>query len=1344
MAEKKKRQLRSGEKAAVAVASSGRCYNPECNEPLILVRDGHCIINFEIAHIRDELQPMDEASDVGWRYWPAEDLTQEERNRVDNLILMCQACHKLIDRVEPRSYSVEKLRQWKTDSERNRTFQDNPQPRDFTNFIVSKRFGFIGRDWLFDQVEDWRVARTNERSLLITGDPGSGKSAFLAELIHRSSDRLVLAHHFCQWDTPSTLNPAGFVRSLVAMIASNVAGYAVHLNVSAIAQAISEIRCQEDPASAFEDGILAPLACLPAPAESPKYILIDALDEALGISPGIVDLLASRIDRLPSWIRIVATTRNERGVLEGLGDLRAKTISAQSNENLNDIKSYIRSRLASPSLTRSLTQMESPAETVERLISDKSAGNFLYARQALDGIEREIYRIVDLESTPPGLKNLYKDFFRRNFPDKASFDQVRPVLEVAATAQEPLAADQFADAAGVNSSRELAGILERLGPYLSRSTDNFGKERLAIYHKSLADWLADPVLIGDDEAFPDYRLTPEQGHAHLAAWCWRQYQQGMAALSPYALDYIQTHLAQAHEWERSAQLFSDHQFVAARCARSGFPAVYAAARTLADHADLPDYWRNAFRSWEQFLQRRINYLGESPGLYAKEVIDEFLPSAPEPLRSILGGIVLPRRHATLRKLSGRLAVREPGHTSYVNDVTFSPDGRLLASAEAAKTALIWDATRRDLIAECRLHTDIVVNVAFSPDGTTLASASRDGTAKLWNTDGSLIADCVGHGAYVDRVKFSPDGEVLATRDTDGQLRTWNSQTGELLAVCDGNGISEMAFADGSTLVASRRADGGLAAWDSRSGKLVTEVEVAAKRIWNFTNSQPGRLLVCGTKDGMGELCVWDALNGKLVAGTATGADTVTIAALSDGGHFLGEVSKEGRAHSLRLWRLDSGRLTLKWAVSTDELGEIRFSPNEELLAVGTESGKIEIWSVRAGTRITTCDGTVGRELLTGNVSLSRLAFSPDNSFIAACANCDLKVWDVASGTLLSRHDSVETARSVLSPDGRLAATGGNKGRIEIWEAETGTSILARRAHLDVVDRVAFSPTVALLASGGGDGFVRLWDIRKKTQLMEFDERMGNVTELCFSSDGRYIGVGDENGGTNVWKSETGELVHSFDFEVLVSAAEFSPDGTLFAIGLANGMLGVADLYTNEVIVLQACIKSGGYNRQDECCFVSISFSHDGQLLASCSEEGTIQIWRPHEGELMVDFDESLEVDFHVPLAFSPDDHLLAAGNSSGDIYVWNALSGRMVSTCRGHRGEVSTLSFTPGHALLLSGGNDGTVRLWDYLNGEECDKLLLSYPVCAMTFPHADPETLVVMDESKNGFSYKLICSNSA
>ncbi|NQT14821.1 MAG: toll/interleukin-1 receptor domain-containing protein, partial [Planctomycetes bacterium] len=199
-----------------------------------------------------------------------------------------------------------------------RSWDQQLKPWDFAAFLHEKRRDFCGRRWLFDEIDAWRVAH-DERALLITGDPGTGKSAIVAQLVHENPGDQVLAYHCCQADTRATLEPWRFVRSLAAMIGSRLPEYAPQLEDSDVKEALSETSCQADPASALERGILAPLETLQAPDGGPRYLLIDALDEALALEDGrqtIVSLLATRIGRLPGWLRIVATTRKEPEVLD--------------------------------------------------------------------------------------------------------------------------------------------------------------------------------------------------------------------------------------------------------------------------------------------------------------------------------------------------------------------------------------------------------------------------------------------------------------------------------------------------------------------------------------------------------------------------------------------------------------------------------------------------------------------------------------------------------------------------------------------------------------------------------------------------------------------------------------------------------------------------------------------------------------------------------------------------------------------------------------------------------------------------------------------------------------------
>jgi hypothetical protein len=173
-----------------------------------------------------------------------------------------------------------------------------PTSWDFTAYIAERRAGFVGRNWLFAEVEQWLVA-PDVRARLITADYGVGKTAFLAEFVARDRARTggtrVAAHHFCQRTSAGTLDPMVFVRSLAAQLRESIPRYAHAMEAlpGLVDQLAGRTTATYDLFDLFDACIANPLHRV-SPPDSPHVIVIDAPSRGCQ-----VDLSSNRARQTP-------------------------------------------------------------------------------------------------------------------------------------------------------------------------------------------------------------------------------------------------------------------------------------------------------------------------------------------------------------------------------------------------------------------------------------------------------------------------------------------------------------------------------------------------------------------------------------------------------------------------------------------------------------------------------------------------------------------------------------------------------------------------------------------------------------------------------------------------------------------------------------------------------------------------------------------------------------------------------------------------------------------------------------------------------------------------------------
>eukprot|EP01117_Protostelium_nocturnum_P017554 TRINITY_DN7167_c0_g1_i1.p1 TRINITY_DN7167_c0_g1~~TRINITY_DN7167_c0_g1_i1.p1 ORF type:complete len:469 (-),score=150.45 TRINITY_DN7167_c0_g1_i1:402-1808(-) len=119
--------------------------------------------------------------------------------------------------------------------------------------------------------------------------------------------------------------------------------------------------------------------------------------------------------------------------------------------------------------------------------------------------------------------------------------------------------------------------------------------------------------------------------------------------------------------------------------------------------------------------------------------------------------------------------RMTGHQQLVNVVSFSPDGRLIASGAFDKSIRIWNATTGSFVTALRGHVEAVYQVCWSSDSRLLASGSKDSTLKVWDMQTKkLKQDLPGHADQVFSVDWSPDGQRVASGSKDRTVKIWRN------------------------------------------------------------------------------------------------------------------------------------------------------------------------------------------------------------------------------------------------------------------------------------------------------------------------------------------------------------------------------------------------------------------------------------------------------------------------------------------------------------------------------------------------------------------------------------------
>jgi WD40 repeat protein len=332
------------------------------------------------------------------------------------------------------------------------------------------------------------------------------------------------------------------------------------------------------------------------------------------------------------------------------------------------------------------------------------------------------------------------------------------------------------------------------------------------------------------------------------------------------------------------------------------------------------------------------------------------------------------------------------------------------------------------------------------------------------------------------------------------------------------------------------------------------------------------------------------------------------------------------------------------------------------------------------------------------VTITALAFTPDNKQLVIGGHHELTVWNIADAKLVKRVSTRAERAYALAflADGKLAVAGGRPGQegdVRIYDVQGGTPKMVDGVTVlngvddpkvmlkqlletdDAVLCLGVSADGKKLASGGCDRIVNVWDLSGGYAAAKLEQSIENhadwVFGVSFAADGQHLLTCSRDKTAKVWDLKAKESVLTF------------PDHQNSVYGVASkpsdGKVGVSVGEDNQVRFWNAT----GEGKQIRAAaghgkaVLRVAYHPKLPILVTCSADMTVRVWNPDSGAAVRTL--SGHTDHVFALALSPDGAMVASGSWNGEVFVWKLADGSVVKSFNGSPG-ITIAAATPSPA----------------------------------------------------------------
>lgn len=475
---------------------------------------------------------------------------------------------------------------------------------------------------------------------------------------------------------------------------------------------------------------------------------------------------------------------------------------------------------------------------------------------------------------------------------------------------------------------------------------------------------------------------------------------------------------------------------------------------------------------------------------------------------------------------------------FVWSLAWSPDGEKIAIASRDSTIKLWDWRKNLLFPFCsssdcekepKSHNDRVMSVSFSADGKAIASGSLDNTVKLWKLDRDdrddrnlkprLITTLEGHSNGVYSVSFSPDCKTLVSAGADITIRLWQ------LDATESDSSDSSSSCEASTIHRGQLGNGVITTLNSHTD-IVKKV--------TFLIKDQEEIIATASHDNTVKLWKRDGTLIQTLKGHTKKVNSLTF---SRNGKIIATASDD---KTVKLWNLDRKRITNKKLDDfNNHLLDVSFSPDGEKLAIGSKDNTITIFNLddKQPQKIE----SYGDKNKNGHKDWVRaVAWSPDGNIVASASDDNtIKLWELKKNKNNNEFEYKQTLEGhnswvfdvKFSPDGEKIVSSSNDKMVILWKKDSKgnfSSDKKLKGHDDEVNGVAFSHDGTKIASASGDKTVIIWDANSGKLLRTISGHNEELHSVSFSRDSKHLVLGSADNTAILWDISSLNSLDSID------------------------------------------------------------------------------------------------------------------------------------------------------------------------------------------------------------------------